>query len=135
MDNLSKEHRRKNMQNIRSRDTSIEKLMRSELFKLGYRYRKNYNKLPGKPDIVFIKQKVAIFLDSCFWHMCPYHFIPPKSNKIYWIPKLQRNKIRAKEVNKILKKNGWKVLRIWEHKIKKDFIKTIKIVLQNLLAF
>lgn len=129
MDNLSKEHRRKNMQNIRSSETSIEKLVRSELFKMGYRYRKNYKKLPGKPDIVFIKQKVAVFIDSCFWHMCQYHFIAPKSNKKYWIPKLKRNKERAEEVNKIFKKNGWKVMRIWEHEIENNLEKCIKSIL------
>lgn len=126
MDNLSKEHRRKNMQNIRSSETSIEKLVRSELFKMGYRYRKNYNKLPGKPDIVFIKQKVAVFIDSCFWHICPYHFITPKSNTKYWIPKLRRNKVRDKEINNLLKKSGWRVIRIWEHSIKRDVKKCIK---------
>jgi DNA mismatch endonuclease (patch repair protein) len=120
VDNLSKAHRRKNMQNIRSKDTKIELVLRSALHKKGFRYRIHYKKLIGKPDIVFPCSKVVIFLDSCFFHKCPYHFIEPKSNRKYWIPKLERNKIRAKEVNQTLKKQGWKVIRIWEHQVKRD---------------
>lgn len=120
MDNLSPEIRRKNMQNIRSTNTKIEILIRRELFKIGLRFRKNVSKIEGKPDIVFPKQKVAVFLDSCFWHSCPYHSNIPDTNKPYWINKLKRNKKRDKEVNKKLKKDGWKVLRFWEHSIKKN---------------
>jgi DNA mismatch endonuclease (patch repair protein) len=130
MDNLTKEHRHKNMQNIRSKDSKIEILMRSELHKKGLRFRKHYKNLIGKPDIVFVKARVVVFLDSCFFHMCPYHYVQPKSNKSYWLPKLKRNKERAKEVNKTLRKDGWKVIRFWEHQIKKDVEKCInKIVM------
>ena len=108
------------MQNIRSTNTKMEILVRSELHKLGYRFRKNVKSLIGKPDIVFPKYKVVVFLDSCFWHMCPYHFNIPKTNKEYWLPKLQRNKTRAKEVNIKLKKDGWTVVRIWEHAVNND---------------
>lgn len=109
------------MQNIRSADTKIERLVRSSLYKKGYRFRKNVKSLIGKPDIVFPKFKVVVFLDSCFWHLCPYHSNIPKTNRKYWLPKLQRNKIRAVEVNKKLRKEGWTVLRFWEHQVKSNY--------------
>lgn len=132
MDNLSTQNRRKNMQNIRSKDTLMEIKVRSALHQKGLRFRKNYNKLIGKPDIVFIKKKVAIFLDSCFWHKCRFHYKEPKTNIEYWIPKLKRNKERAIDVNKTLKKEGWKVLRFWEHDVKKNFEKVIVKIVKEL---
>jgi len=134
MDNLSPEARRKNMQNIRSCDTKIEHLVRKELFKRGYRYRKNVKTIYGKPDIVLSKYKLAIFLDSCFWHSCPYHSNIPDSNRSYWIKKLERNKRRDIEVNKKLKKEGWKVLRFWEHSIKKDLLNVIKKIESSIIS-
>lgn len=113
------------MQNIRSANTKIEILVRSELHKRGYRFRKNVSTLIGKPDIVFPKYKVVVFLDSCFWHICPDHSNIPKTNKKYWLPKLQRNKTRDKEVTKKLKKDGWIVLRFWEHQIHNDLEKCV----------
>lgn len=132
MDNLKPEHRRKNMQNIRSANTKIEILIRSELHKIGYRFRKNVKNLIGKPDIVFPKYKVVVFLDSCFWHMCPYHSNIPKTNRKYWLPKLRCNKARAIEVNKKLRKDGWTVLRFWEHQIHNDLEKCLNKVLLHL---
>ena len=125
MDNLTKAHRRKNMQNIRSNNTKMEYAVRSKLHREGLRFRIHYKKLVGKPDIVFLTSKIVVFLDSCFWHVCPYHFIKPKSNLKYWSPKLKRNKERGLEVNKILRKDGWIVLRFWEHQVKKDIDKII----------
>lgn len=132
MDNLKPEHRKKNMQNIRSANTNIEIAVRSALHKKGFRFRKNVNTLIGKPDIVFPKYKVVVFLDSCFWHKCPYHSNIPKTNKKYWLPKLQRNKTRAKEVNNKLKKDGWTVLRFWEHQINNDLEKCVNKIISNL---
>lgn len=120
------------MQNIRSTETKMEILVRSELHKRGYRFRKNVKRLIGRPDIVFPKYKVVVFLDSCFWHMCPYHSNIPKTNKLYWLPKLQRNKARAKEVNKKLRKDGWMVLRLWEHQINNDIEKSINKIISHL---
>lgn len=132
MDNLKPEHRKKNMQNIRSADTRIEVLIRSALHKKGYRFRKNVKSLVGKPDIVMPKYHLLIFLDSCFWHKCPYHSNIPQINTMYWIPKLERNKKRGKEVNRILRKQGWTVLRFWEHQIKKDYEKVVTEIVQTL---
>mgnify|MGYP002862534809 CR=1 FL=1 len=112
------------MQNIRSTNTKMELKVRSFLHKQGFRFRINTT-LTGKPDIVFPGKKVAVFLDSCFFHKCPYHYIQPKSNIAYWLPKIERNTIRAKEVNRKLRKEGWKVLRFWEHQIKNNFDKSL----------
>lgn len=122
MDNLTKEQRRKNMQAIRSKDTSIELKLRKALWHQGIRYRKNYAGLPGKPDIVLTKYKIAIFCDSDFWHGYDWknsqHKI--KSNHVYWIPKIERNMARDREINKCLEDEGWTVIRFWERQICKE---------------
>lgn len=132
MDNLTSEQRKKNMRSIRYKDTKMEVAVRSVLHKKGYRFRKNVSKLIGKPDIVFSKKRVAVFLDFCFWHLCPYHHNIPQTNTKYWLPKLERNKKRAKEVNVQLRKNGWTVLRFWEHQVRKDFDRVIINILKVL---
>ncbi len=124
MDNLTKIQRRINMQNIRSKNTKMELNVRSHLHKKGLRFRIHTN-LIGKPDIVFPSKKVVVFLDSCFFHKCRQHYIQPKSNLKYWKPKIERNTERAKEVNKALRKQGWKVLRIWEHQVKKNLDESV----------
>ncbi|MBZ0201872.1 MAG: very short patch repair endonuclease [Ignavibacteria bacterium] len=131
MDNLTKVQRRKNMQNIRSANTKMELIVRSLLHRKGLRYR-IHTKLIGKPDIVFPSKKVVVFLDSCFFHSCPYHYVEPKSNKKYWVPKIKRNVNRAKEVNRTLRKQGWKVIRIWEHQIRKNLDKVIQSISDRL---
>lgn len=68
-----------------------------------------------RPDIVFSRQRVAVFVDGCFWHSCPAHSVPPKSNQWYWGPKLERNRERDRLADGALTEAGWKVLRIWEH--------------------
>lgn len=126
-DNLTKEQRHKNMTNIRSTNTRIEKDVTKTLWNLGYRFRKNVKTLPGKPDIAIQKYKIVIFLDSCFWHKCPEHFKKPKSNLEYWEPKIKRNIERDAEINQYYKDNNWHILRIWEHEIKKtNFQNTIE---------
>lgn len=130
MDNLTKIQRRINMQNIRSKNTKMELKVRSHLHKKGLRFRIHTN-LIGKPDIVFPSKKVVVFLDSCFFHKCRQHYIQPKSNLKYWRPKIERNVLRAKEVNKALRKQGYKVIRYWEHQVKKDINKCInKIIIE-----
>ena len=125
MDNLTKEQRKKNMQAIKSSNTKIEIKVCKKLWNMGFRFRNNVKSLPGKPDIAIKKYKIVIFMDSCFWHKCPLHFIQPKSNINYWIPKIERNVERDKEINKYYKNNGWHLLRIWEHEIKKEFDETL----------
>ena len=121
-DDLTPEQRRKNMQAIRSKDTSIELRLRKALWDRGIRYRKNYKKLIGKPDIAITKYRIAVFCDSDFWHGYDWENRNQriKSNREYWIPKIERNMARDKEVNEALEKDGWTVLRFWEWQIKKQ---------------
>lgn len=132
MDNLTPEQRRKNMKNIRSKDTSIENLLRKALWHRGYRYRKNYNKLPGKPDIVLTKYKIAIFCDGEFFHGKDWEILKPRLEKSdngdYWINKISRNKERDEEVNKKLLFLGWTVIRFWGKDIKKNLDQCIQVI-------
>lgn len=119
MDTVSKKKRSEIMRAVRSKETKIEIAFRKTLWRKGFRYSKNSSKYFGKPDIVLKKHKTVIFIDSCFWHGCRYHCRFPSSNKTYWKKKIFQNKFRDKVVSQYYKKNGWKILRIWEHKIKK----------------
>lgn len=122
MDDLTPEQRKKNMQAIRSKDTTIELALRKALWKKGIRYRKNYKGLIGKPDIVITKYRIVVFCDSDFWHGYNWDNRKSriKSNQEYWIPKIERNMKRDKEVTAVLVEQGWIVLRFWEHSIRKN---------------
>lgn len=113
------------MSRIRGTETKIEIKLRKELWRLGYRYRKNPSGYFGKPDILLKKYCTVIFVDSCFWHGCPKHYRIPLSNVEFWKEKIERNRARDKKVNRHYKKMGWKVIRIWEHEIKNDMNKAI----------
>lgn len=130
MDNLTPEQRRKNMQAIKSKDTSIELRLRKALWHEGIRYRKNYKKLPGKPDIAITKYHIAVFCDSDFWHGYDWENRKQriKSNQEYWIPKIERNMERDKNVTQQLNKDGWVVLRFWEWQIKKHLDECVEAV-------
>ena len=118
-DVLTPEQRRKNMSRIRGKNTSPEMKLRKMLWESGIRgYRVHY-KLPGKPDIVFTRKKVVVFVDGCFWHKCPVCFRPPETNAEFWNDKLQKNVERDLKVTKELEDLGWTVLRFWEHEVKK----------------
>lgn len=131
-DDLTPEQRRKNMQAIKSKDTSIELLLRKTLWENGVRYRKNYNKLIGKPDIAITKYKIAVFCDSDYWHGYDWEIRNQKikSNRDYWVPKIERNMARDKEVTETLQRDGWLVMRFWEWQIKKQLNECIESVLQ-----
>lgn len=120
-DVLTKEQRHKNMQNIKSRDTGIEVSVRKYLFSVGFRYRKNDKRFPGKPDIVLPKYKAIIFIHGCFWHGhegCKY-FVMPKTNTGFWHKKIYGN-VERDNINKTkLIAEGWRVFTIWECQIKK----------------
>lgn len=122
MDRLTKEQRHKNMKAVKNKDSKIEILLRKALWSKGYRYRKNYTKPEGKPDIILQKYKVAIFCDSEFWHGYDWDVRKQdiKSNRDFWIKKIESNIQRDVTVNKILKNQGWKVVRFWGRKIQKD---------------
>ena len=120
-DNLKPEQRRYNMQRIRSTDTKPEDTVRKYLFSQGFRYRKNVRSLPGCPDIVLPKYKTIIFVNGCFWHKhdCG-RFKWPKSNREYWEKKINRNVERDLVNQKLLEKQGWQVLVVWECETKKQ---------------
>jgi len=120
------------MQNIRGKDTSIEIKLRKALWHKGYRYRKNYKKLPGTPDIAITKYKIAIFCDSEFFHGKDWQIVKPKlmqgNNPDYWISKIERNKERDSEINKKLTYLDWTVIRFWGEDIKKDIKGCVEVV-------
>lgn len=111
-----------NMSRIKSKDTSIELLLRRELWQRGLRYRKNSKSLYGKPDIAFIRKKIAVFCDSEFWHGYDWEHRKSdfKKHQDFWIPKIERNMQRDREVTAALEQDGWVVLRFWGKDIKKN---------------
>ena len=114
----------------RRANTKPEVLLRSALHRMGYRYRKDLLlRLDGgvrvKPDIVFTARKVAVFVDGCFWHVCPEHGREPTTNEWYWTPKLRRNRERDRTVNAALHDAGWRVVRIWEHETLEDAVTAV----------
>lgn len=129
MDNLTKEQRRKNMQHIRSTGTAPERTVMKELKKRKIYFAAYVSKITGKPDIVFRRKKVAIFIDSDFWHGHPKRFNMPKTNPDYWIKKIEGNRKRDKQVGAELKRNGWMVIRLWEYDIRHNFEKSLQKVL------
>ncbi|MCX4298391.1 MAG: very short patch repair endonuclease [Lachnospiraceae bacterium] len=132
MDNLTSEQRKKNMQCIKSKDTSIELKLRKSLWNKGFRYRKNYDMLPGKPDIVLTKYKIAIFCDGEFFHGKDWEVLKPKleegNNGQYWISKISKNRTRDDEVNKQLLFLGWTVVRFWGRDIVKNVDECVKVI-------
>ena len=111
-----------NMQQVKNKDSKIEVLLRKELWSRGIRYRKNVTRIYGKPDIAFIGKKVAVFCDSEFWHGHNWEERKNdfKSHQEFWIPKIERNMERDREVNEKLLSEGWVVLRFWGKDIKKN---------------
>ena len=121
MDKLTKEQRRKNMQAVKSKGSKIETELAKTLWAKGYRYRKNNKSVFGKPDITFKALKIAIFVDSEFWHGKDWETRKNdhKSNQAFWLAKIERNMQRDQEVNAHLLEKGWKVLRFWGKDIEK----------------
>ncbi len=122
--------RRMDMSRVRSIDTLPEMLVRKTLHSLGFRYRVHYKGLPGKPDIVFTRRNIAIFVHGCFWHQHPgcKRASTPASNKGYWGPKLARNVSRDRTNTERLEEAGWKVAVIWECETKNLDTMTRKLV-------
>lgn len=133
MDVLTKKQRHKNMSHIRSKNTKPEILLRKALWHCGLRYRKNYKKLPGAPDIAITRYRIAVFVDGDFWHARGHEKHPGEqigTNKDFWQKKLKRNVERDKEVNDELTESGWLVLRFWESDIKKNLQKCVDTICQ-----
>lgn len=132
MDRLTKEQRHRNMSNIKSKDTSIELKLRKALWKKGYRYRKNYNKLPGKPDIVLTKYRIVIFCDSEFFHGKDWEKLKLQlekgKNSEFWINKISKNIERDEKIEKELEFMGWTVIRFWGKDINKNVDECVKVI-------
>ena len=111
------------MARVRSKDTDLETMLRRALWAQGFRYRIRL-RLPGTPDLAFVKQKVAVFIDGCFWHGCPQHYTKPVKNAEFWSTKLARNLSRDRRVDEELTELGWTVVRIWGHEISDDLAAT-----------
>lgn len=122
------------MKKIRSNNTSPEILLRKKLWGLGFRFSRKVSNLPGKPDIVLKKYKIVIFVDGEFWH--GYNWEEKKktikANRAYWIPKIEKNIERDKKNIRVLRKQGWKVLRFWQGLIVKNIDKCIDKILKNI---
>lgn len=109
--------RSEQMARVRSRDTSPEVALRRELWHGGWRYR-THVALPGTPDLVFHRRRVAVFVDGCFWHGCPEHYRAPAANAEFWVAKVERNSRRDARVDAALAAAGWRVVRVWEHEVR-----------------
>ena len=121
MDRVSPERRSANMRAVRGRDTAPEMAVRRAVHGMGYRYRLHRRSLPGSPDLVFAKLKLALFVHGCFWHAhpgCPRASIP-SSNTAFWSDKLARNQRRDDEVQQALRAAGWKVEVLWECEVQR----------------
>lgn len=115
-DNLTAEQRKRAMSRVKQKDTDLELVVRSMLHKQGYRFRKHVNRLPGKPDIVFPRSKLVVFVDGDFWH--GYRF-PQWEHKLspFWREKISRNRERDRKNARRLRRMGWSVVRVWKHEI------------------
>ena len=115
----------------RRTDTKPEVALRSALHRRGLRFRKDFpvrveGRRPIRPDIVFTRARVAVFVDGCFWHGCPSCHRPPSSNQEYWTRKVARNMARDRRNARVLRRDGWTVLRVWEHALRADPAKVLR---------
>jgi DNA mismatch endonuclease, patch repair protein len=131
-DVLTPEQRKYNMSRIRYKNTRPEMIVRSEVHRMGFRYRLHNSNLPGKPDLVFARHKKIIFVHGCFWHMhtCKYGIVKPRTNPEFWENKRLGNVKRDRKNIRELKKNGWQVLIVWE-----CWTKDIPLLQRKLSAF
>lgn len=122
MDNVSQAVRSRTMAAVKSTgNRSTEVVLRARLVRAAVRgWRLHAHDVPGCPDFVFDGARVAVFVDGCFWHGCPSCHRPPSSNQEYWTKKVARNMARDRRNTRALRRDGWKVLRVWEHELKRD---------------
>ncbi|NTW30231.1 MAG: very short patch repair endonuclease [Candidatus Moranbacteria bacterium] len=135
-DIFTKEKRSEIMSRIRGKNTKVEVMFRkalsAEVYPKGYSYRIHYKKIVGSPDVVFVKQKIAIFIDGDFWHGRGYGKNGKRLKKKFWRDKIEKNRLRDRKVNRQLRREGWSVLRYWESDVKKNIGKIIGRVLESL---
>ena len=117
--------RSENMRRIRGRHTKPERILCSALWAAGLRYRLHARTPAGRPDIVFPGPKVAVFVDGCFWHGCPEHYVRPRSRRDFWAAKLAGNVERDRRQTRELEGQGWRVVRLWEHRVLADLERVV----------
>ncbi|MCK5945527.1 MAG: very short patch repair endonuclease [Planctomycetes bacterium] len=117
---MAKLTRSQQMARIRGRDTSPELLLRRLLWARGMRYRVHFRTPAGRADLTFVGKRVAVFVDGCFWHGCPEHYVTPRSSREFWATKLRANVQRDQRQTEVLECAGWTVLRFWEHEVGED---------------
>jgi DNA mismatch endonuclease, patch repair protein len=105
------------MARIKNRNTAPELALRRALWKRGLRYRLHSRVEGVRPDLTFLRQRVAVFIDGCFWHGCPDHYVKPRSRQDFWATKLRTNVLRDRAQTIVLELKGWRILRFWEHQI------------------
>ena len=108
------------MARIRGKDTGPEQRLRRALWRAGHRYRLQYKTPVGRPDVVFPGRRVAVFIDGCFWHGCPTHYVRPRSREEFWRENLRINVERDRRQTLELERIGWRVVRLWEHLVYED---------------
>jgi len=119
-DVLTPTQRKYNMSQIKGKNTSPEIIIRKLLYSKGIRGYRIHYPLIGKPDIVFIKRRLVVFIDGCYWHKCPECFTIPQTRTEFWLEKINKNVARDNKINHQLVNEGWKVLRFWEHDVRKN---------------
>lgn len=112
-----------NMSKIRGRDTAPEMLLRKKLWHLGFRFRVDFRVAGSRPDIIFTSRKLVVFVDGCFWHGCPRHYVMPRTRPDFWSKKLEANTRRDRKQTLALIQSGWRVLRFWEHEVEFDLVR------------
>jgi len=125
MDKFDKATRSRIMSAIKSKNTSPEKKIFSELRKRQIHFQKHYKHVVGTPDVALPSKKIAVFIDGDFWHGFRYPLWKGRLNSQFWNKKIERNRERDKKYHRKLRNMGWKVLRVWEHQINKDFNRTV----------
>lgn len=122
------------MRSNRRKDTGLELRVRSELHRRGLRYRVDYRPVAGlrrSVDVAFVKARVLVMLDGCFWHQCPDHFVLPKTNQQWWLDKFSHNRQRDTETNRLFAEAGWEVLRFWEHEATSEIADAIETTVRS----
>lgn len=120
--------RSEQMARIRGEHTTPERILRSSLWKRGLRYRLYARTPVGRPDVVFPGPSVAVFVDGCFWHGCPAHYVRPRTREEFWSSKLKANVERDRRQTKKLLEAGWCVVRVWEHQVHEDISRTTDVI-------
>jgi DNA mismatch endonuclease (patch repair protein) len=124
--------RSENMSRILSVDTEPELVVRRALYRVGVRYRLHVRTPGGKADLVIRSKRFALFIDGCFWHGCPEHYVHPRTNSDFWDKKLRENVDRDRRQTLALLNEGWTVMRVWEHEVREDPLKVVDRVMRSL---